>query len=525
MNILELIESWPAQKANLHKLYTKDGQISFRVQRAILQNGSTPYPVINENDELVFVKGVYPALQILSPDKVLSEAIQYQVCATKENGDIEYSNWYDSKDSADELLTQVEELEAYESAYVQKRLKSIESEEEHDEGALEKKCPKVKEDKKKSVKEETVNENFRPGMLVKVKRSVTDQLKKYVGKTGRILNISGNYADVKVKGARSTSVEFLLTELEVIKEETSIFEAPNYTARIRAIRQELTEVSRKIASLTNAHNIIVKRVAREAEKKVDEVRRMFFDIQENALDGAKLDAMLRTKYNLPPHAYDLAMEIINTHFAEFKGADHRILSRNGIPGRVNDVVNSLARASRSAFRGIDEYDLYTLIMDVLEEETLRESARPAFTKLFPRIQREFGLSNAELKKVVQYIDRSDEPDSFDVSDKYKIRDVFASALDHVTSFSYDKLTDIILKSNLNERRYDNRFNLPDNVIKHAENIVQKKLRKLHGKEITPGDHKIIRKEIDQVINANHRVFQNVDYYDFEDAIMDLLNIA
>ena len=377
MNAYQLAQEWLSSKEAKRKIIKENkfptvhnslGNVSFVLQRKLLESPHTFHPAIMSGEQIVFVKGVYPSFQTFTAEEVLSEARQYQVCATKENGDIEYSNWYDSADQAEDLQHKIAELEQYESVYIQKRLKNVdlEDEEEHEEGVLEKKCPKAKEEVKEEV---SLNENLRPGMLVQIKDKVSPFVKKYKGKQGRIVGIQGEYAQVKIKGSRSSSVEFLLTELEPLKEETEITEQ-NYNSSIRLIRQELTSVSSKIESLTRAKTPAVKNAAIKAEKLVDQARRLFFDIQESALDGFKLQNTLRKKYNLPDYAFDLAMEIINTHLPELKKT--KSLRPNDI-GRIRTVLADLKRSSASDFRNINLDDLEDLIVDTLEESTLVEN--------------------------------------------------------------------------------------------------------------------------------------------------------
>ena len=81
------------------------------------------------------------------------------------------------------------------------------------------KCESEEEDD-----DEQIDEALRSGMKVRVKDNVTPELKRFAGKEGHIVSVQGKSAHVKVKGAHSSSVEFLMSELEQLKEETRLDE-------------------------------------------------------------------------------------------------------------------------------------------------------------------------------------------------------------------------------------------------------------------------------------------------------------
>ena len=180
------------------------GHFSFRIRDKLRKSPDDFIPTLNEEHELCFVKG-YPVSKVYTQEEACLEQRQYRAVAVKEDGEEEYSAWYDKEDFAHNIKNEIDELEAYESTYVQKRIKGDKDAEASDEAVLEKKCKKKKDVKESSREMDT----------------------------------------------------------------------------IRNIRQELTNISSKLAQLTRSNTIFIKNTARKAEREIDKIRQQLFDIQEN----------------------------------------------------------------------------------------------------------------------------------------------------------------------------------------------------------------------------------------------------
>lgn len=73
----------------------------------------------------------------------LKESRQYQLRATKENGDEDVSKWYDEEELVFKMKKEIDELEEYESTIIVKRIKEYdyeEKEEQVNDSKLEGKC-------------------------------------------------------------------------------------------------------------------------------------------------------------------------------------------------------------------------------------------------------------------------------------------------------------------------------------------------------------------------------------------------
>lgn len=76
-------------------------------------------------------------------NKVLSESRQFQLRATKENGDEDVSKWYDNEDEVLRIKKEIDDLEEYTSTIIMKRIKEYDYEEKEEtveNACLEGKC-------------------------------------------------------------------------------------------------------------------------------------------------------------------------------------------------------------------------------------------------------------------------------------------------------------------------------------------------------------------------------------------------
>jgi hypothetical protein len=100
----------------------------FGVQLSVenrLRLGEKYVPVLSDSNELQFAYG-WPQIKVKTLDEML-EAREYQVVAiNSQDGEKEYSKWFDDEQEAELMQQSVENSDDYSSSQIIKRIKGLE---------------------------------------------------------------------------------------------------------------------------------------------------------------------------------------------------------------------------------------------------------------------------------------------------------------------------------------------------------------------------------------------------------------
>lgn len=370
MCIKELARQWASasknKKQDLIKEYSlvsykcSSGDVSFRVINKLQKDTKTPIPVLDENSELFFVQG-FPIFRHMTCEDVCNEARQYRVVAVKEDGEEEYSSWYNEEEKAANIQNEIDELEAYESTYIQKCIKGDKEVENDDEAVLEKKCKK-KENVKESNQEMDIIRKIRQDLtsvvlqMALLKRSSNRAIKTVATSAEREIDkIRRQFFDIQENTVKEYNVntkydsKYVIDQLRILADD----------AIDRNERNFLTNLADKIFQ-SYPDRITIANIERDIRNDSN-VRRIW----DNESWLYVKDQIFESKQNITERnniVTKLVRELVSTHLSHLKGKQ----MRPSDVGFIRQVINDTLKAYPSAFRNVDIADLEDMVFDMLD---------------------------------------------------------------------------------------------------------------------------------------------------------------